>query len=159
MDSQEEVILDLNELAKEHDYLKLGVFSISPDENTLAYSMDVDGSEKYKLFFKDLSTGKPIEPALENTYEDFAWANDNKTVYFNELNDKLRPDRVYRYSLGQAADSKTLVYKEESPEFFVRLDKSRSQNYIFIKCEGSITTESHYLDANDVQSEPKLITP
>ncbi len=53
----EQVLLDENQLAGESGYLAVGVFDISPDQRTLAYATDLDGSESYTLRFRDLETG------------------------------------------------------------------------------------------------------
>ena len=54
LDAAEEVILDLNELAKGHDFFALGGFTVSDDENLLAYTTDTNGYRQYVLHVKDL---------------------------------------------------------------------------------------------------------
>jgi oligopeptidase B len=41
---EEEVLLDLNELAAGHPYLGLGAYEVSPDHRLLAYSLDTSGA-------------------------------------------------------------------------------------------------------------------
>src|SRR3984893_3961507 len=53
----EEVLLDENEEADDHSYFARGAASVSLDGQTLAYSVDVVGDERYTLRFKDLRTG------------------------------------------------------------------------------------------------------
>ena len=55
---EEEILLDQNELARGHEYFRLGVFRVSPDQNLLAYSTDTSGAEEYTLAVKDLFSGK-----------------------------------------------------------------------------------------------------
>ncbi len=155
----EEVILDMNELAKEFPYLKLGVFEVSPDHKTLAYSLDTDGSERFTIYFKNLETHRLYKHQLPNTYYSFAWSENSETVYFMELNEKLRPDEVYCYELGANPNTKLLVYQEPSEEFFVRLHKSRSKNFIFIEAHGSVTSEWHHLPATGSHKKSQIIVP
>src|SRR5712692_1987076 len=61
VDAPEEVLLDGNELAKGHEYFDLGYVERSPDENLLAYAVDLDGSERHELRFRDLATGKDLD--------------------------------------------------------------------------------------------------
>ena len=42
LESAEEIILDQNELAKDTEYFRLGVFEVSPGHRLLAYSSDTD---------------------------------------------------------------------------------------------------------------------
>ena len=47
MNAPEEVLLDLNELAKGLEFLSLGVFEVSDDGNLLAYTTDTTGFRQY----------------------------------------------------------------------------------------------------------------
>jgi oligopeptidase B len=69
MSDEEEVVLDLNDIAESEklEYLSLGVYKPSPDHNILAYSLDKKGDEIYTLYFKDLRT-KSILPGSGGTY-------------------------------------------------------------------------------------------
>ncbi|MGC7322540.1 oligopeptidase B, partial [Mycobacteroides abscessus subsp. massiliense] len=52
----EQILLDENVEADGHEYFALGAATVSLDGNTLAYSVDVLGDERYTLRFKDLHT-------------------------------------------------------------------------------------------------------
>ena len=51
----EQVLLDENVEADGHDFFSMGAATVSIDGNTLAYSVDVVGDERYTLKFKDLA--------------------------------------------------------------------------------------------------------
>ena len=53
----EEVLLDHDALARDHDFYSVGGISVSPDGTLLAYSTDTVGNERYVLQVKDLATG------------------------------------------------------------------------------------------------------
>lgn len=53
---KEEVVLDVNEVAKPLKYCSLGSFRLSPSHDVLAYSIDPSGYETYEVRFKDLRT-------------------------------------------------------------------------------------------------------
>ena len=57
MEAPEEVLLDLNELAKAHKFVGMGAFVVSDDQNLLAYTMDFTGFRQYGLQVKNLHTG------------------------------------------------------------------------------------------------------
>jgi len=51
---EEEVLLDLNELAAGHTYMGLGIFEVSDDNQRLAYATDTTGYRQYTLEVKRL---------------------------------------------------------------------------------------------------------
>lgn len=59
-ESREQLLLDPNVLAG-GGFFSLGAFSISPDHQRLAYSLDTTGDEIYTLFVKELSNDKVSE--------------------------------------------------------------------------------------------------
>src|SRR2546427_4064780 len=65
MDAPEEVILDVNELAKGQKFMSLGAFSVSDDGNLLAYATDNTGFRQFTLAVKDLPTGNARPHAAE----------------------------------------------------------------------------------------------
>src|SRR5437016_12129668 len=81
MDAPEEVILDVNELAKGQAFMSLGSFEVSDDSNLLAYTTDNTGFRQFTLAFKDLHTGKLLPDHAERV-DSVAWANDNKTLFY-----------------------------------------------------------------------------
>src|SRR5580700_7659729 len=97
MDAPEEVLLDVNELAKRQIFMSLGEFEASDDGNLLAYSTDNTGFRQYVLAVKDLRTGKTLPDHAERVGS-VAWANDNKTFFFTIEDEKTkRQYRMYRH--------------------------------------------------------------
>jgi len=64
MKNKEDIILDLNKLAKNKSYLALGTFRVSPDHSKLAYSVDFKGSEKYVVHVKNLSPQERLQELI-----------------------------------------------------------------------------------------------
>ncbi|MEZ4636726.1 MAG: hypothetical protein R2856_17485 [Caldilineaceae bacterium] len=95
MDSAEEILLDLNQLAQGHDYLRMANFAVSPDHRYLAYAIDTDGSEVYTLRIKDLESGSLLPDTIPNTYYGLEWGNDNYTLYYTTLDHAKRPDKLW----------------------------------------------------------------
>src|SRR5699024_12718391 len=54
----EEIILDLNELALEGEYLSVTCRRLSSDQRLLAYLENRDGTERFTLYFKKPETGR-----------------------------------------------------------------------------------------------------
>lgn len=157
LESEEEIILDENNLADGKEYLRVGIFSVSPDHQLLAYSVDDNGSENYTLYFKNLMTGEVSGDTVENVYYSFEWGNDNRTVFYTTLDAAHRPYRVWRHVLGQDKDE--LVYQENDESYFVSMGKTRSQKYLLIELENNNTTEIRYLEADNPSGDFSVFAP
>src|ERR1017187_6032575 len=65
MEAPEEILLDVNELATGHKFMSLGAFTVSDDDNLLAYTTDSTGFRQYALYVKDLRTGETLPDTAE----------------------------------------------------------------------------------------------
>ncbi|MFQ5981314.1 MAG: S9 family peptidase [Candidatus Heimdallarchaeota archaeon] len=154
----EELLLDLNVLATGQPFLKLGVFRISPNHELLAYSIDIAGSEEYTLCIKDLKSGELLEERIPKTYDGVEWAND-KTIFYNILNDQKRPFELYRHTLRTNPKNDQLVYREDNEAFFLDIHKSRDFSYLFMTLKSNTTTEVHYLATDRPEGKLSVIHP
>src|ERR1700752_389731 len=158
MDAPEEVLLDVNELAKGQIFMSLGEFEVSDDGNLLTYSTDNTGFRQYVLAVKDLRTGK-ILPDHAERVGSVAWANDNKTFFYT-VEDELtkRQYRMYRHTAGTTG-ADTLVYEEKDERFTIQVAKSRSKAYIFLISASHTTSEARYIPADQPTAEWKVMEP
>jgi oligopeptidase B len=148
LDAPEEILLDQNQLAEEHEYFALGVLSVSPNHQILAYSVDTTGAEKYTLYFLDLNTRKVYPQSIPDTYYSFVWANDNQTVFYTKVDSANRPDRLFRHSLDDSVENDVLVYQETDEAYFLSVGKTASDAYIILSLGSMVTSEVHFLDAD-----------
>ena len=129
----EEIVLDVNELAKGQAFMSVAAFAVSPDGNLLAYSYDNTGFRQYTLAVKDLRTGKTLADHAERVGS-VVWANDNKTIFYTQEDAvSKRQYRLYRHTAGTSGDD-PVVYEEKDERFEVDAGKTRSQAYIFLIC-------------------------
>ncbi len=153
----EEVTIDMNEMAKGHEYFSIGAYNISEDGNLLAFSTDTTGFRQYNLFVKDLRTGK-ISDKLAERVVSVSWANDNKTlVYTQEEATTKRPHKVFRTLLGSGKDE--LLYEEKDELYRVYSGKTRSKGYIVLYVASATTSEMRYLSADQPAGDLKLMLP
>lgn len=128
-DSQGEdkqVILNVNELAKNHDYFAVTGLAVSPNGNLLAYGEDTVSRRIYTIKVKDLTTGKMLTESLEGTEGDVVWANDNKTFYYIKKDlQTLLGYQVYRHTLGTPQADDELVYEEKNTSYYTSIYKSK----------------------------------
>src|ERR1700758_1309521 len=84
-DASEQVILDVNELAKGESFMAVGMSTVSDDGNLLAYSTDNKGFRQYTLHVKDLRTGELLAERVERVGS-IVWAADtdpdNRTLFY-----------------------------------------------------------------------------
>lgn len=154
LEAAEQVLLDLNELDSGGRYLRLGNFTASPDHRLLAYSLDTSGDEVYTVFVKDAESGQLLPDRIHNAYYGLEWSNDNRSLVYTSLDQSKRPFRAWRHVLGAPED--TLLYEEKDERFHLTLDKSGSRRYLRLNLNSAITSEVHYLDADDSAAMPAL---
>jgi oligopeptidase B len=158
MDAPEEVLLDVNEMAKGQKFMSLGAYNVSDDGNLLAYTMDNTGFRQYTLAVKDLRTGK-ILPDHAERVGSVVWANDNQTIFYTVEDDTTkRQYQVYRHSVGTSGSDK-LAYEEKDEKFDVYAAKTRSKAYILLFSASHTTSEVRYIPAGEPAAEWKVMQP
>ena len=75
--AQEEIILNLNELATEDGYLSVTETRPNASHTPLAYLENRDGTDLYTTYIKNLSTGELLPDKIENVYiySSLEWSN------------------------------------------------------------------------------------
>ena len=116
----EEILLDGNRESEDTSFFRVGACMQSPNHRLLAYSVDTNGSERFRIFVKDLETGSLLGDALEDAQGSLVWAQDGQTLFYTTLDEEHRPSKVFRHRLGSAQSDDVLVYEEANPGFFVR---------------------------------------
>jgi oligopeptidase B len=156
--TDQEVILDVNELAKGHDYFSVSGLNVSPNDNLMAYGEDTVSRRVYNIKIKDLNTGKLLEDTLEGTSGYVVWANDNKTVYYIKKDAQtLLGYQVYRHTLGTSQSDDELVYEETDTSYYTGMSKSKNGSEIYIWHSSTDASGLSVLSANDVNAKPKRL--
>lgn len=154
--SAEELLLDPNALAGD-GFLSVGAFSISPDHSKLAYSLDTSGDEIYTLYVKELADGSVTSLPFEDCDGSLTWANDNRTLFFGELDDTHRPHKLYRHSLGESGAQ--LIFEEPDGRFFLNCYRASSERQLILLLNSKTTSEAWVLDANTPEGEFVCLAP
>jgi oligopeptidase B len=158
MDAPEEVVLDVNEMAKGQKFMSLGAYHVSDDGNLLAYTTDNTGFRQYTLAVKDLRTGKMLPDHAERVGS-VVWANDNKTIFYSLEDDTTkRQYQVYRHTAGTSGSDK-LAYEEKDEKFDVYAGKTRSKAYVLLFSASHTTSEVRYIPAGEPAAEWKVMQP
>jgi oligopeptidase B len=157
MDAPEEVELDVNNLARGHDYFDLGFVEHSQDGAVLAYAVDLIGNEVHQLRFRDLSTGLDLDDVIEDVYYGSAWSADSKTFFFVRPDKAMRPYQVWRHVLGTPVEQDVLVLQEDDERFELSVELTKSERFIVTTSSSQVTSESSFMRSDEPASEPVLI--
>jgi len=160
LEGEEEVIFDVNKLAKGHDYYALAGLNVSRNNNLASFGVDTISRRQYDLQFKNLKTGKIYPEVINNTTSGTAWANDNKTIFYTKKDPvTLRSDKIYKHILGTDSSNDVLIFEEKDETFGTFVYKSTSKEYIIIGSYSTLSTEYQFIDANRPNDKFKIFQP
>ncbi|PCJ29193.1 MAG: S9 family peptidase [Rickettsiales bacterium] len=157
IDAPEEILLDVNELAKGKDFTALGSFSISPDHKLMAYSVDFTGGERYDIRVYDLEAKTFLSDQIENTIGSVVWHERLSGFFYSPTDEKWRRDKVKYHALGTNSDEDKIILHEPDPLYNVSASKSSSREYILINVSGHDSNEISYIKMDDDSLTPKML--
>jgi len=156
--SAEEIIFNVNDMAKDHAYYQLGSFGISTDNTLCVYSEDTVSRRIYTLRLKNLETGELLDMEIKGTTGGAVWANDNKTIFYTLRDEKtLRSYKIMSYDL--VTKEHKVRYIESDDTFNCGVGKSKSKKYVIISSGASITSEYQFIPADRPRDEFKIFQP
>lgn len=138
-------------------YAATGVVEPSPEGDLLAYSIDLDGSERYTLRFRDMSGAHDLSIAhdlpleIDDTYYTGAWADG--WFYFTVVDDLNRPCEVHRVNPRTGERHHVLTEPDQRFELTVR----KSQDRVVIAAHSRTTSECwEVVDGQAVSLRPRV---
>ncbi|WP_245801079.1 S9 family peptidase [Sphingobacterium nematocida] len=150
LDGKEEVLLDVDDMAKGMPYYAVSGFAVSPDNKFLAYGVDTVSRREYVIHIKNLETGELLTDRISNTTGSAVWAADNKTVFYTKIHPlTLLSEKIKRHTLGTSSELDVEVYHERDNTNYIEVSKSKNGRYIFIQSQGTLSTEVRYLSADE----------
>ncbi len=160
LEAAEEVLLDVNELAKPYDYYNVGGLSVSMNNKLLAYGEDTLSRRIYTLRFKNLETGEMLSDVIPNTTGGAVWANDNKTIFYTTKEEgTLRSYKVFRHILGTPVAQDVEIFHEKDNTFYCFAYKTKSDKYIVIGTAQTLSQEYHVIEADNPMANLRVIQP
>lgn len=159
MDSPEEIMLNVNDLAKEFSFYQVGGRSVSPDNNKLVYGEDTLSRRIYTLRIKDLKTGELLPDIIPNTGGGAVWAETNNAFFYTTKDETLRQNKIWLHTIGLPVSADKLIYEEKDPTFVTYVYKTLSRQYIVIGSHSTLTTEFRIVDATTPQSPFQIFEP
>ena len=160
LQAPEEILFDVNEMAKGYDYYQLGGLDVSPNNKLVVFATDTISRRQYFLRIKNLETGEIYKDIIENTTGGSVWANDNKTIFYTKQNPQtLRSEKIYRHVLGTPTTEDVEVYNEKDETFGTYVTKSKSNKYIIIGSYSTVSSEAQFLDADNPTGKFTVLQP
>lgn len=159
MDAEEEVMLNVNEMAEGYNYYQVVGLAVSPNNQLLAFGVDTVGRRNYSIRFKDLASARYYDDSIDSTTGSVAWANDNQTVFYVTKDSTLRPHKIYRHKLGSDVKRDVEVYHEKDNTFNTYVFRTKSDRFIMIASVQTLSSEYRYLDADEPEGRFRVIQP
>lgn len=157
-DAPEEIIFDVNKMAEGKKAFRFAGYEVSPDNKLAAFAYNESGSfAEFYIKVKNLETGEELPVFIEKA-SSFAWANDNKTVFYTVIDNSLRPYKVFRHTLGSGKKDE-LVYQELDARYNSYVYRSKTGDFIFFGSSSTSTSEVSYINANNPGEKPKVFLP
>lgn len=154
--SPEEVVLDTNALSKSDEYMDVSDVQISPDDRRVLYLENHDGTDRYTLHAKDITTGSFVGASIPDVfiYGSAAWDKAGECVYYLGVDGAQRPCRLHRRRLSDNTD--VLLYEEADITFELTLMPSRSHEYLFLMSHSKSSSEVRYVRLGERDASLRL---
>ncbi len=157
LEANEEIMFNVNEMAEGYAYYEMFISAISDDQNLVAFAVDTVSRRQYTIYIKNLTTGEILPTEIKNTCGDAVWAADNQTLFYTVKDKALRVYKVFRHSiLDTNTKNDVLIFHEKNARFSIDIDKSKSDKYLFISTESTLSSEVWYLEADKPFDDFKL---
>ena len=156
----DEVMIDEARLAEGKDYFRLDGLTLTEDDRLLAYATDTNGSERFTIRFRDLTTGEDLpDEVIPETLGDFVFTSDGKYLIYGRANDNWRIDKIMVHEMGTDPAQDRLLYEEADQGFQAGVGMTQSRKWIVISTGNHETSEVRLLPADDPFATPILVRP
>ncbi len=126
-----EVLWDLDSLAQDKNYFSLSFYSISPDNQYMAYAIDTVGDQRPITRIKEMATGKILPDSISNM-GGFVWTEDSQGFFYSTVDTKSLMTKDIKYhTLGTPASTDSLYFDEPSQAVGLSISKTRSKKYLY----------------------------
>jgi len=138
------------------EYFGIGDLEVSNNDEMLAYSLDLKGSEYFTINVRKISNNEIITDEIHETSGSIIWSLDDKYIFYSKLDKHHRPRKIYRHKIGTKTKDDQLIYEEKDEGFTCGIGISADEKYFFISTSDHITSEIYFFEANDIKPKPKL---
>jgi len=159
-DHGEQILLDVNQLAKGTTHCHALPPTPSPCHCAVSFAVDTSGAEHYDIHIKWVAPpavpGRPVRAAhvessdtgvidtILDTGGGWVWGDDRSCGFYTKMDDNDRSFQVWRHVVGTPQEEDTLFLQEDNPSWNVSVGKSESGRFLFL-CTGSITANEEFV--------------
>lgn len=160
LEAEEEIMLNVNEMAEGHEYYQVVGLNVSPDNKLLAFGVDTVSRRLYTLNIKNLETGEIFEYTVPNTSGGSAWANNNQTLFYTQKEEgTLRSFKIFRRDITQPAETDVEIFYESDETFGCAVYRTKSEKYIMIASYSTLSNEYRFVSSDNPLAEFKVVQP
>lgn len=157
LEAPEEILFDVNEMAKGYSFYNLAGINVSEDNKLVAFAVDTLSRRKYDIYIKNLETGEIYPESIRNTTGGSTWAADNQTLFYTRKDEQtLRPNKIFKHKLGADVSKDELIFTEEDEMFSTYIYKTKSRKYLVIGSHSTLSTEFQILKADNPDGSFKI---
>ena len=155
----EQILLDGNVEAEGHEFFSLGAFDVTDDGALMLFGVDTTGDERYTVRVRDLRTGDLLPDVIEGAFSGAQFSPDGAWIVYATVDDKWRPDTVWRHAVGTDAAQDAQLFHEPDERYWLGAGFTRSDRYLVIGMGSSITSEDWLVPADDLTAPPQVVWP
>jgi len=158
LEAEEEIMLNVNELAEGHDYYQVSGLSMHPSNQKISFGVDTVSRRIYTIYTKDLITGA-IDQVTENECTGGStWSADGNHLFYTVKDaETLRSDKIKRWDALTGVHE--VIFEEKDETFSTFVYKTRSKEFIIIGSGSTMSDEYRFIPANDPLAEFQIIQP
>ena len=158
LEAEEEIMLNVNELAEGHDYYQVSGLSMHPSNQKISFGVDTVSRRIYTIYTKDLITGA-IDQVTENECTGGStWSADGNHLFYTVKDaETLRSDKIKRWDALTGVHE--VIFEESDETFSTFVYKTRSKEFIIIGSGSTMSDEYRFIPANDPLAEFQIIQP
>ena len=140
LDADEEIILDVNIMAKGYPYYSVKNIRVSPDNKLISFGVEI------------------LDDVITVTTGAAVWAADNKTVFYTRKDpETLRSFKIFKHKLGGPENGDETIFEETDTEFDCYAYKTKSKKYIIINSSHTLSQEYRFLEADNPDGEVRIL--
>ncbi len=138
------------------EYFGIGDLEVSDNEEMLAYSLDLKGSEYFTIYVRRISDNKIISEEIKETSGSITWSLDDKYIFYSKLDKYHRPKKIYRHKIGSSPKDDQLIFEEKDEGFTCSIDISSDEKYYIVSTSDHTSSEVHFFNVKEINIKPKL---
>ena len=138
------------------EYFGIGDLEVSNNDEMLAYSLDLKGSEYYTINIRRIVDSKILSEEIKDTSGSITWSIDDKYIFYSKLDKYHRPRKIYRHEIDAPVEKDLLIYEEKDDGFTCGIGITSDEKYYIISTSDHTTSEMYFFSVNEKNPKPNL---